>query len=130
MLPPSDTPNGAAIGQTGAALVEQDQPRERRQPLEEPRKRGLLPCELDVRNPAVHEHQVERPVADDLIRNIDVAASRVVRPAWHCLHSLPRCARRRVTRQAAARRPLNAITYCFCSPSPWMPSSTMSPTFR
>ena len=86
--PPSDTPSSTArreptasitartssircssvgssairIGQAGAALVEQDQPGEAGEPPQKPRERRLVPEVLEMRHPAHHEHQIDRPV--------------------------------------------------------------------
>ena len=50
------------IGQAGAALVEQDQPRERGEPAQKPRERRLLPEALEVRHPAHDEDEIDRPL--------------------------------------------------------------------
>jgi hypothetical protein len=55
------------IGEPGAALVEDDQARERADPIEEASKRKRLPLEFEVRGEAKDEDDVELPVADDLI---------------------------------------------------------------
>ena len=66
-----------AVGEPGPALVEADQPRERAEPLEDPRAPRMLPVDLEVREEPGHEDEVERPVARDLVRDADVAAPRV-----------------------------------------------------
>ena len=66
-----------AVGQPGAALVEEDQARERGEPLEEARAARLLPVQLEVGDEPGHEDQVDRAVADDLVGDVDVAALRV-----------------------------------------------------
>ena len=58
---------GDGIGQPGAALVEDDQSRERGEPLEEASLRGRLPLELEVGGEAEDEDEVDRPIADDLV---------------------------------------------------------------
>ena len=63
-----------AVGESRPALVEQDQPRERGEPGEEPRVLRHLPAHLDVRDPAGHPDEVERPLADDLVGDVGVAA--------------------------------------------------------
>src|SRR5205823_11406522 len=63
------------IGQARAALVEDDQTREGGEPLEEARQRRLLPRQLDVRHPARDEDEIQRPFADDLVGDVDVAAA-------------------------------------------------------
>jgi hypothetical protein len=73
-----------SVGQTGAALVEPDQSRERPEPFEEARVARLLPVELQVRDEARHEHEIERPLARHLVGDVDVAALRVAdRAALH-----------------------------------------------
>jgi len=67
-----------------SSLVEDDQPRERRESLQEARVIGLVPHELDIRDPARHVHEVERSLADHLVRDADVAAARV--PGLRTLH--------------------------------------------
>ncbi len=64
---------GDGVGQPGAALVEDDQARERAEPLEEASERRRLPLELEVGGEAEHEDQVDRPVADDLVGDRGVA---------------------------------------------------------
>ena len=72
------------IRQAGAALVEADQPRERREPLQEMRRARLFPVILEVRHPARHEDKIERPITDHLVGDIDVATLRVVGfRRWH-----------------------------------------------
>ena len=68
------------IGETGAALVEEDQPRHRREPREEAREQRLVPEPFEVRDPAHDEDQVDRTRAHDLIGDVDVAAARVADP--------------------------------------------------
>ena len=86
---------GHAIGEARAALVENDQTREGGQPLEEARPRRLLPRQLDVRHPAGDEDQIQRPFADDLVGDVDVAALRVSRLGCHD----PKCGSFEVARQ-------------------------------
>ena len=74
---------GDAVRQAGAALVEEDQPRERREPLEEVRGRGLFPPELDVRDEARDEDEIAPCVAERLVRDVDVVRHRVARRRWH-----------------------------------------------
>jgi hypothetical protein len=76
---------GHAIREPGAPLVEEDQPREGRQPLEEPAARGLLPEDLEVRHPAGDEDEVPRRIAQHLVGDVDVAAPRVPRRRCHSL---------------------------------------------
>jgi phage terminase large subunit-like protein len=67
------------IGHPGAALVEQDQARERGETLEAGGEVGQFPGELDVRDPAGHVDQVYWAVADDLVGDVDVPGLRVAR---------------------------------------------------
>ena len=48
-------------------------------PSKNAREPRLLPLQVQVRHEARHEHQVDRPVADDLVGDVSVAALRVVR---------------------------------------------------
>ena len=58
------------IGQSRASRVEEDQPRERRQPSEEPLERRMLPDHVEVPPAEVrHEHEIHRAVADNLVRD-------------------------------------------------------------
>ena len=66
------------VGQPAAALVEDDQARERAEPLEEASHRRRLPLELEVGGEAEDENQVDRPVADDLVGDRGVAGLRVL----------------------------------------------------
>ena len=65
------------VGEPGAALVEVDQPREPRQPPQQPGVARVLPVHLEVRQQPRHEHQVERALPDHLIGDPVVAAPRV-----------------------------------------------------
>ena len=67
------------VGQPGAALVEQDEPRERAQPRHEMGEAGIFPMHFEVGDVARHEHEIDLAVADDLIGNPNVAALRVTR---------------------------------------------------
>ena len=70
---------GHAVGQSGAALVEQDQAGEGSEPAEERRLPLVRPDELDVRDRAGNPDQVEGPVAQHLVGDRDLAALRVAR---------------------------------------------------
>ena len=98
-----------AVREAGAALVEQDQPRERGEPEEEARERGLLPEVLEVRDPAHHEHEVERAVAHDLVGDVDVAAARVAHARSHGHDPVAAVHRRRGRRRRRADRRDEAI---------------------
>ena len=66
-----------AIGQARPALVEADQPRERREALDEARHLRVLEVDLQVREEPVHQYEVERPVARHLVGDVRLAAARV-----------------------------------------------------
>jgi hypothetical protein len=57
-----------------ATLIEDDHAAERREPPHPVAVEWVLPSEIDVRNPARDDDEIERPLADDLIGNVDVAA--------------------------------------------------------
>ena len=64
-----------AVGHPHAALVEEDQARELGEPLAEPPVRRELPCDLEMGVGALDVDEVERAVADDSVRDVDVAAA-------------------------------------------------------
>jgi hypothetical protein len=66
-----------AIGEAGPALVEEDEPPQRGKPAVEGREPRIFPAGLEGADPAVDEHEVDRPVAHDLVRDPDVVASGV-----------------------------------------------------
>src|SRR5262245_33858535 len=70
---------GEPIRESIATLVEDDDSRKRTEPLQERRIAGQLVEELDVRNDSGHEDEVARTVADDLVRDADVAATSIAR---------------------------------------------------
>jgi len=74
---------GHTVGESRAALVEEDETREGGEALEEVRHRRLLPHQLDVRDPAGHVDEVARPLARHLVGDVEVAASRVPRFGLH-----------------------------------------------
>jgi hypothetical protein len=67
-----------AIRETGAALVEADQPTEAAEPLEEPRKCRPLPLEVEMRGGPRRPHEVHGSVPADLVGDQHVAAPGVV----------------------------------------------------
>ena len=73
----NDPSSRIAVGEPGAAPVEDDQARERREPLEQVGVRRPRPVLLEVRHVAGHPEQVDRPVADDLVGDPELAAARV-----------------------------------------------------
>ena len=76
---------GHRVGHTRSTLVEADQARERPQVGQKLRKARQLPLELHVCHEAGNEYEVERAVAGQLVRDVDVAAQRVP-----CLRLHPR----------------------------------------
>jgi hypothetical protein len=68
---------GHAVGEARSTLVEQDQARERGEPVQEVRVLRDFPALLDVRDPPWDPDQVEGLVADDLVGDADLAASRI-----------------------------------------------------
>jgi len=72
-----------AVRAAGVAAIEHDQSREGREALEEARGRRLLPVELDVRDPRRLVDQIERPVADDLVRDVRFTAAGELRAESH-----------------------------------------------
>jgi hypothetical protein len=73
----------ARVGETGSAPVHDDQPRERRETVEERREPGLLPGVLDVRDEPRHEQEVQRRVAGARPGDRGLRAPRVARLDRH-----------------------------------------------
>jgi hypothetical protein len=73
-----------SVGESGTSFVERDQARERRQPVEPRPHPAVFPHQLNVRDPAGDEHQVDRAVTADAVRDMDVAALRV--PSLRYVH--------------------------------------------
>jgi hypothetical protein len=61
----------------GTALVEPDEPGERRQRLVEPPRQPVLQLQLDMRHPAGDVHEVDGTAAHYLKRDVDIAAQRI-----------------------------------------------------
>ena len=59
-------PNGT-IGKAGATLVESNQPRERPQSLEQPRRGRVLPVIVEMRYESGNEHEIEPAPAGHLV---------------------------------------------------------------
>jgi hypothetical protein len=78
-----------SVRETGTALVEPDQARNRAESFEEVRMTRLLPVLLEVGDEARDEHEVDRAVAGDLVGDVEVAAARVAD------RRMPRCRRGR-----------------------------------
>ena len=66
-------PTDETIRHAGTALVEDDQPRDRRQPVQKPRVRRALPGKLDVMRHARDPDEIQSTIADNLVGNVDVA---------------------------------------------------------
>lgn len=92
----------STIGEAGPALVEQDQSRERSQLAEEVCGRALPGILQGREHPAVHEHEVERPVADHRIRDIGFSALR--KPNVGSVHDRRVCRRHAVLQAATTTR--------------------------
>ena len=98
------------IGQAGAAPVEDDQAPDRRQPPPLAGQLRDLPERLDVVHPALDQHEVERALAQDLVREVDVAVLRVLgrretvhgAPAWQSPLRSPHVEPRRVRAAATS----------------------------
>ena len=81
------SPGVGGVGHPGPALVEVDQPRERRDALVQRAKERDVPRDLDVRRRPGNEYDVERPLTCDSIGDVDVAAACVANFGDHP-HSL------------------------------------------
>ena len=67
--------------------IHDDQPSHRRESLEESGQVRVLPIEVDVRDPALHVHEIGRSLACDLVGERDVAVPRVAcRGDVHGIH--------------------------------------------
>ena len=66
-----------AVGQARPALVEHQHATVGREPFDVANEQGLVPGRQQVAGDAPDEHDVHRPVADDLVGDRDVAAPRV-----------------------------------------------------
>ena len=65
------------IGEAHAATVEQDQPAERRQAPPKVGQRGHIPLTIHVAEPHVRQDDVNGPLAEHLVRDVNVAGTRV-----------------------------------------------------
>src|SRR6266404_6173268 len=89
---------GSASSGTGSEtpvppLVEAEQPTERGEAAQVTGERRLLPHHLDIVGPPRNEHQVQRTMPDDLIRDVAVLAGRVARLGLHGRQLAPAPAR-------------------------------------
>jgi hypothetical protein len=70
------------IGQAGPAFVDEDEPREAREPPKKARERRHFPRRLDVAHPTGDEHEIG-PVADHLICDVVRAVPGIARLRFH-----------------------------------------------
>src|SRR6266851_5223665 len=66
-----------AIAQSGSALVEQDEPRERRQPAQKMAVAGILPVDFEIGDEPRHEDEIERTLAHHLVGDPGFPARRI-----------------------------------------------------
>src|SRR3977135_3054886 len=71
------------VRRPAAPLVKENEPRERGKPVQEIGHGRQFPDEREVRDPAQDEDYVDGAVADHLVRDVDVAATRVPGPSEH-----------------------------------------------
>ena len=69
--------SATGIRQSRAPPVEVDDPGKRRQAVEEPRRRFVLPDQLDMREVPVDKDEVEVALAEHLVGDVEVAALRI-----------------------------------------------------
>jgi hypothetical protein len=74
---------GDGIGETGAALVVADHAGKRGQLAHEASIPDRLPLGVEVRHESRHEDQVDRPFADDLVRDVPCPAPGIARFGAH-----------------------------------------------
>ena len=73
------------VRQAGPPLVEHDQPAERREALAELGQRRHVPLGIEVAEPLVEQEDVGRALANDLVREVQVAQAGVARLGKHLL---------------------------------------------
>jgi hypothetical protein len=76
------------IGPAGPALVEGQRTAEPREPANECRQRRHIPLAVDVAEPLGQQHDVHRPVANQLVRDVQAVVPRVPRLRKRHRHSL------------------------------------------
>lgn len=64
------------IGHPHATLVEEDEPRELRQPLAVAAECRQLPIDLEVGECALRVNKIDGPLADDAVGDVDIPAAR------------------------------------------------------
>ena len=72
-----ERPDAHSIRETHPALVEQEETRERAEPLAEAPVVGVLPEHFQVRDRAGNEDEIRRPVAHDLVGDVHIVRFRV-----------------------------------------------------
>ena len=72
-----------AVGQTGAAFVEHDNPCKRAESIEPPGNARLSPIVVDVRHESGHKDQVDGPVAEFLVGDVNTLALGIT-GNWSC----------------------------------------------
>ncbi len=71
--------SAGTVREPGSSLVEPDQAREGRKPLQHVRVTRSLPVEVEMGDEPWDEDEIERAAAGDLVGDVDVAALRVAR---------------------------------------------------
>jgi hypothetical protein len=71
------------VGQASAALVEHDETAERREALPKLGEGRHVPLRVEIAEPLVQQEDVRRPLAEDLVREVEVAQAGVSRLGNH-----------------------------------------------
>jgi hypothetical protein len=71
------------IRKAGASLIEDDEPTEGCQPVQELRQVRFFPRHIEMRHEAMNQHQIERPLTKDLVGDAQPPALRVPRSGPH-----------------------------------------------
>ena len=104
------------IGRAHASWVEQDQATERREPVQEALRPRLSPPDLEVIDPVGQEHQVERTVADDLVRDVQIVGARVLGLGKHDHRSVASPARQGSRQRDSGRHTHTSSVTHECAP--------------